>query len=227
MQILPLVALLVQGPVAASTPPASPPPPAAPRRQKRGDKSAPAKPLQNPGRWVTNDDYPTRATRESREGTTEFTLDIGPDGVPTGCVVTISSGHEDLDAQTCRLIRTRARFSPATDRKGKAVAGHYSNRVRWQIPEEVVWPNPFVDGSNRISFTIGVDGRPTDCSVQQKFSAPVPSGSPCDDPDLRFEPFRDADGKAVARRVWITNLVRVGPVLADDQTVTDAAPQDQ
>ncbi|MBB6428091.1 TonB family protein [Sphingopyxis sp. JAI128] len=95
----------------------------------------PMMPATNPGSWATNDDYPVSAMREEREGTTGFKLTVGADGLPTQCEIISPSGHDDLDATTCRLIMERARFTPGRDKAGKAVGGTYSNRIRWQIPE--------------------------------------------------------------------------------------------
>lgn len=92
-------------------------------------------PATNPGSWVTSYDYPASAMREEREGTTGFKLTIGTDGLPTGCEITAPSGHADLDAETCRLIMERARFTPGRNARGEAAGGTYSNRIRWQIPE--------------------------------------------------------------------------------------------
>jgi len=110
--------------------PPEPPPPAAPSR------AAGAKAKGNPGRWATNDDYPARAQREEREGTAGFRVSVGPDGRVTGCDITSSSGHPDLDQETCKLVTRRARFDPAVDRDGNPTTGSYANRVRWQIPKE-------------------------------------------------------------------------------------------
>lgn len=95
----------------------------------------PMVPATNPGSWVTNDDYPARAMFEEREGMTGFRLTIRTNGLPSGCEITASSGHPDLDAATCRLVMERARFTPGRDARGEAVGGTYSNRIRWQIPE--------------------------------------------------------------------------------------------
>lgn len=92
-------------------------------------------PATNPGSWATNDDYPASAMREEREGTTGFRLTIAADGLPISCEITAPSGHADLDAETCRLVMARARFTPGRDARGEAVGGTYSNRIRWQIPE--------------------------------------------------------------------------------------------
>ena len=108
-------------------PPAPVPPPAAPPKA--------AQPRNNPASWATTNDYPSRALREEREGTTGFRVTVGPDGRVTDCSITSSSGHADLDEAACANITRRARFKPATDGSGNPVQGAYSNRVRWVIPE--------------------------------------------------------------------------------------------
>lgn len=119
-------------------PPAPPPivlaPPAAPPPPRFTPKAA--TPKGNPGNWATTNDYPSRALREEREGTTGFRVTIGTDGRVTDCQVTSSSGHADLDQATCDNVRRRARFNPATDGEGNPTTGSYSNRVRWVIPKD-------------------------------------------------------------------------------------------
>ena len=80
------------------------------------------------GRWVTNADYPALAMSEEREGTVEFTLHVDPAGRIEKCDITSSSGHADLDAETCVLLQRRGRFHPSKS------GGTYSNRIRWGIP---------------------------------------------------------------------------------------------
>ena len=94
-----------------------------------------ATPIGDPGRWATSDDYPARALREEREGTTRFRVTVGADGRVRNCEVLASSGSTDLDAATCANIAKRARFAPATDASGARVAGHYTSAVRWMIPD--------------------------------------------------------------------------------------------
>lgn len=124
-----------------SEPPPAPPPmvvlppaPAAPPPPRFTPKGA--QPKGNPGNWATTNDYPSRALREEREGTTGFRVTVGPDGRVTDCSITSSSGHADLDAATCDNVRRRARFTPATDGEGNPTSGSYSNRVRWVIPKD-------------------------------------------------------------------------------------------
>ena len=58
---------------APPAPAAAPPPP--PKFTAK-----PASPKGNPGNWATTNDYPTRALREEREGTTGFRVSVGADG---------------------------------------------------------------------------------------------------------------------------------------------------
>ncbi|MEJ5977245.1 energy transducer TonB [Novosphingobium sp. PS1R-30] len=114
--------------VVVPPPPLAPPPP---RFTPTG-----AVPRGNPGSWATTNDYPARALREEREGTTGFRVSVGPDGRVTDCQITNSSGHPDLDQATCDNVRRRARFTPAKDGEGQPTSGTYANRVRWVIPKD-------------------------------------------------------------------------------------------
>lgn len=89
----------------------------------------------NPATWVTSADYPFRAMIEARGGTTSFLLAYDDQGLPRGCDIVGTSGHEDLDTATCRLVMERARFKPGRDAKGRPIGGTYSNRIRWKAPE--------------------------------------------------------------------------------------------
>lgn len=113
-------------PVVAAPPPPPPPPP--PQR-------ATPEPRNRPGNWANANDYPSRALREEREGTTRFRVTVNAKGRVADCQITGSSGHPDLDAAACKNIKRRARFRPALDSAGTPVTGSYSNAVRWQIPK--------------------------------------------------------------------------------------------
>jgi periplasmic protein TonB len=113
-------------PIILAPPPAAPPPPKGPTTQ--------AQPRGNPGTWATTNDYPSRALREERSGTTGFRVTVDTSGRVIDCQVTSSSGHADLDQATCQNVTRRARFRPAME-DGEPVQGTYSNRVRWVIPD--------------------------------------------------------------------------------------------
>ncbi len=121
-------------PVFTPTPIVAPPPPP-PAPPPAPSKAAGASPRGNPGGWATPNDYPARALREERAGTTRFRVNIGPDGRVTDCQITGSSGHADLDEATCKNVTRRARFKPAVDSAGNPIADTYSNAVRWEIPK--------------------------------------------------------------------------------------------
>ena len=117
-----------QLPIQAPPAPAAPPPP---RIQPKK-----AVPKGSPASWATTNDYPTRALREERAGTTGFRVTVGPDGRVSSCSVTSSSGSADLDEATCSNVTRRARFTPATDGEGNPTTDSYTNRIRWVIPTD-------------------------------------------------------------------------------------------
>lgn len=115
------------------TEPARPQPTATPTQAPPVPKRANPVPKGNPGRWVSNDDYPSRAIREEAQGTVRFTLTVGPDGRASDCQVTGSSGNSALDETACRLLRQRSRFDPRLDADGNPTTGTWSSSFRWVL----------------------------------------------------------------------------------------------
>jgi protein TonB len=111
------------------TPPPPPPPPPPPEA-----KLEPARAKANLGTYVSDADYPTDAIRREEQGATRFRLAVGPDGRVTNCTVTGSSGSAALDLATCRLMKSRARFAPARDSTGNAVADAVTSTIVWRLP---------------------------------------------------------------------------------------------
>ena len=95
------------------------------------------KPRGNPGLWADPNDYPSVALQKEIEGTTGFSVTVGPDGRVFDCAITSSSGSPELDMATCTNVKRRARFEPALDASGAPTTGKYANRIRWQIPRYV------------------------------------------------------------------------------------------
>jgi TonB family protein len=85
---------------------------------------------------VSPDDYPAAALRSDEQGQVAFTLEVGPDGRVRSCAIDRSSGSSALDAATCRIMRSRARYDPARDARGVAVADRDRGVVVWRIPED-------------------------------------------------------------------------------------------
>jgi protein TonB len=108
-------------------PPAPPPPPrVVPPQRARANLNS----------YFSADDYPAAALRGNDQGTTGFSLTIGTSGRVEGCTVTSSSGSAALDQATCRILRSRARYTPARDENGNPTSGRDSGRVTWRLPSE-------------------------------------------------------------------------------------------
>lgn len=175
----------------------------------RTGRNLPAVPISNPARWVGTVDYPTKALREEREGTTAFKVTVGPQGRVTACAIMASSGSSDLDEATCRLVTQRAVFHPALDRKGKPTTGAYQNRVRWALPK----PVEVKPGHRKMVHFVETDGSASGCEewVDGKPADPQSSRSPCK-ANAKFKPFLDVNGQPVRKRVTITIDVAVSDV---------------
>jgi len=91
----------------------------------------PRKPMQE---LIGPDDYPASALAQRAEGWVDFTLEVGANGRVTGCTITFSSGSSALDSATCRILRSRARFTPARDSNGMPVAAPYDDELGWKLP---------------------------------------------------------------------------------------------
>jgi periplasmic protein TonB len=96
----------------------------------------PARAKANLASYVSDEDYPSNAARNEEQGTTRFRLNVGPDGKVRECSVTSSSGSSALDATTCKLMKQRARFTPATGSDGKATSDTVTSAIRWVLPTD-------------------------------------------------------------------------------------------
>jgi periplasmic protein TonB len=114
--------------VSRACPPPPPPPPP--------KKVTPARAKANLGSLFSDEDYPASALRSSESGATGFRLDVGANGRVTNCTVTSSSGSSALDSTTCRLLRSRARFTPATDSSGGTTTDSVTGRIVWRLPAD-------------------------------------------------------------------------------------------
>ena len=94
----------------------------------------PPHPMRSLTTLITKNDYPIPRIANGMEGVTTVSLRIGSHGRVDGCTVTNTSGSEALDRVTCRVLRTRARFRPARDGVGKAVAAEVSHSHHWVAP---------------------------------------------------------------------------------------------
>lgn len=95
------------------------------------DGNAPkAQSLHDPQSYVSPDDYPAAAG--GMHGKVRVTLDVGPDGRVSACLVEPPSPSPALDAATCRILRFRARYIPGRDKSGKpAQLSVIEQEVHW------------------------------------------------------------------------------------------------
>jgi len=115
----------VAPPVMAPPRPAPPPPP----RQSQARSLTGS--LQG---LISSDDYPPSALDNNEQGSVQVTLTIGPSGRVTGCSPS-GSASSTLKSATCRLLTSRARFSPAQDANGNPTTSSYSQTIVWRIAE--------------------------------------------------------------------------------------------
>ena len=92
--------------------------------------------------YISDSDYPAAAIRAEQQGTVGFHLAVGTDGRVTSCTITSSSGASVLDETTCRIMRSRARFTPARDDHGNPTMGSADGRIRWVLPVYTPPPPP-------------------------------------------------------------------------------------
>lgn len=171
------------------------------------------------------EDYPQKALAEMRQGRAKIELAISSVGVVTDCKILESSTHSDLDSESCKLASSRAVFSPAVDIAGQPASGRIQTEVKWRIPGESVpiagsvpIMTPIIPkallpkaGTANVSFTVAADGTMADCTVQTTLINPSTPGALCK-MKIKFEPYTDANGQPVARRVTTTTTIKVEDV---------------
>ena len=82
---------------------------------------------------IANADYPRAAFRSGAQGSVTARLSIGTDGRVAECRIVTSSGNEDLDKTTCRLIQQRFRYQPALDSDGQPTTDVVGWRQTWWL----------------------------------------------------------------------------------------------
>lgn len=176
-------------------------------------------PLQNPGEWFSADDYPVAASLDGLEGRTGFRLDIDTDGRVTGCAVTMGSGLELLDETACTILRQRARFKPAMNRKKAPVVGHYTGTVNWRMPEAHAIRIAEYPKRLRLSYDVDESGAVTACTVAENVGDATyveklgRSVDPCEmmKKSKYLTPTVDAQGEAIAVHVETISETKITP----------------
>lgn len=73
------------------------------------------------------------AIYEQQSGTVRVALLIDEKGRIADCAILDTSGTPVLDAQTCAILKERARFKPAIGPDGKPAKDGYIQRITWRV----------------------------------------------------------------------------------------------
>ena len=82
----------------------------------------------------SSNDYPGDAVIANASGTVGLIMLIDETGKTASCMITQASGRASLDAQSCAIIATRGRFSPALGADGKPIKSGTTGRINWKMP---------------------------------------------------------------------------------------------
>jgi hypothetical protein len=133
-----------------------------------------AQTLLNASDLIKSEDYPAGSMNRGEEGIAAYELSF-KNGRQANCRITSSSGFEELDSATCRLVMERSSFDMSTLTKGKWP--YYYNRVRWSIrPGEPRLPSGGLFASASVSR---VDPDKNRCQYSDGVVQFVHTFSPC------------------------------------------------
>jgi len=191
-----------------------------PARRTRADLSS----------YFSDADYPAEAIRRGEQGIVAYALNVDEAGRVSACRITESSGSAVLDEATCRILRERARFTPARDRRGRAVPDRVAGRTRWVLPPEATSSRALANLASYISdddypaealrneeqgtvefvLRIGRDGTVSDCRIATSSNSASLDEATCRimSARARFRPALDSAGNPTedevrARIRWV------------------------
>jgi TonB family protein len=167
--------LALLGAQAAAAPPPllHPAPPPASGRASVPDPKSPR--VLNMQEVVTDEDYPEKALQAEEQGPVQIEVKVSAKGVPESCAVKSSSGSETLDARTCELFMTRARYAPAHNVRGKAVSGRAKHFVTWALNNGAgqMPTYPRSAWTSHYTMILAADGTVRGCSTQTPLAPQV------------------------------------------------------
>ena len=79
--------------------------------------------------------YPYAALQRGEQGRVGFELTVDRQGMLTSCVVTESSGHANLDRETCEFLVKYAKLKPVRDAEGRTATAVQQGFINWQLPK--------------------------------------------------------------------------------------------
>ena len=88
-----------------------------------------AEPRGDPANWVVASDIPP--SEWARATVTSYDLTVDSRGTPAACTITTGSGSDIIDSIVCKSLMRRARYKPAKDDTGSAIASVIRDHVQW------------------------------------------------------------------------------------------------
>ena len=100
----------------------------------------------SPPRWLrgalSDRDFPAAAGEAGAGGTVTVRFTVETDGRVGRCWITRSSGNDELDRTTCRLIAQRYRYRPSLDPEGRPVRSQVIEDHSWMSIDDPEPPRP-------------------------------------------------------------------------------------
>ncbi len=93
-----------------------------------------ARMIESIARLFSTADYPHISVRKEESGTVGVVLLVDEKGKVADCAVSQTSMVAVLDAQTCVIFLTRAKFDPAVGRDGRPARDALQTQVKWMMP---------------------------------------------------------------------------------------------
>lgn len=116
------------------------------------------------------DNYPFWAGANWDEGRLRFRVEVDPAGRAARCAIVERALSDALNQPTCDLVMAKARFLPATDRRGRPVAGSFERKVHWQLEERYKWGTG--DRHRRVILWVDAAGQ-RQCRIEASPGNPV------------------------------------------------------
>ena len=92
----------------------------------------PPKPVTEPRSWVTDLDFPQALVRAGKTAGLNLRLQIDATGNVAGCQAQEIGGAKEFDELTCRLVRERGHYTPATAKDGRPIPSYVFLRADWR-----------------------------------------------------------------------------------------------
>jgi TonB family protein len=84
-------------------------------------------------RLFSSDDYPWDSVISGEAGDVRVVLLVNEQGRVADCSVVQTSGVALLDAQSCSVLKERAKFVPAIGKDGKPAKDAFVQKINWRV----------------------------------------------------------------------------------------------